>query len=90
MLASMRHPNIVAFFGVVTTPAAAIVTEYCSRGSLTAVLRAARADPAAAAGLTWGRRLGMALDAAKGMLYLHSRSPPIIHRDLKVSVGGPS
>jgi len=25
----------------------------------------------------------MALDAAKGMLYLHSCSPPIIHRDLK-------
>ncbi len=24
-----------------------------------------------------------ALDAAKGMLYLHSRSPPILHRDLK-------
>ena len=25
----------------------------------------------------------MALDAAKGMLYLHSRAPPIAHRDLK-------
>ena len=24
-----------------------------------------------------------ALDAAKGMLYLHAHSPPIIHRDLK-------
>ena len=60
------------------------MTEYCSRGSLTAVLRAARLDPAAAAGLTWSRRLGMALDAAKGMLYLHTRSPAIIHRDLKV------
>jgi hypothetical protein len=26
---------------------------------------------------------GQALDAAKGMLYLHSHSPPILHRDLK-------
>lgn len=33
--------------------------------------------------LNWVRLLSMALDAAKGMLYLHSRSPPIAHRDLK-------
>jgi serine/threonine protein kinase len=25
----------------------------------------------------------MAGDAAKGMLYLHTRSPPVFHRDLK-------
>lgn len=36
-----------------------------------------------AAVLTWSRRLYMALDAAKGMLYLHSQSPPVLHRDLK-------
>ena len=33
--------------------------------------------------LRWGRLLNMALDAAKGMLYLHTRTPPIAHRDLK-------
>ena len=33
--------------------------------------------------MDWPRRLNMALDAAKGMFYLHSSSPPIIHRDLK-------
>ena len=34
--------------------------------------------------LTWTRRLLMALDAARGMLYLHSHKPrPILHRDLK-------
>ena len=33
--------------------------------------------------LSWARLLTMALDAAKGTLYLHSRSPPIAHRDLK-------
>lgn len=29
------------------------------------------------------RRLNMALDAAKGMNYLHTSDPPVIHRDLK-------
>ena len=33
--------------------------------------------------LDWTKRLNMALDAAKGMLYLHSRSPVVLHRDLK-------
>jgi serine/threonine protein kinase len=33
--------------------------------------------------LTWTRRLLMALDAARGMLYLHSHKPVILHRDLK-------
>lgn len=32
--------------------------------------------------LTWAAFLSVlqAMDAAKGMLYLHSRSPPILHR----------
>ena len=33
--------------------------------------------------LDWVRRINMALDAAKGMLYLHMCQPPILHRDLK-------
>ena len=33
--------------------------------------------------LSWARLLSMAADAAKGMLYLHTRSPAIAHRDLK-------
>ena len=57
--------------------------EFCSRGSLCDVLRAASQNEAAAAALTWPRRLGLALDAARGMLALHTHSPPIVHRDLK-------
>ena len=49
----------------VLTPA-----EYCARGSLADVLRAAKGAPAKMQHLTWLRRLNMALDATKGMLYL--------------------
>lgn len=82
MMASLRHPNVLAFIGMCQVPPC-VITEYCAKGSMTDVLRIGRKDPAKAAQLTWSRRLAMALDAAKGMLYLHQREPAIIHRDLK-------
>ncbi|KAL4457287.1 hypothetical protein ABPG75_012152 [Micractinium tetrahymenae] len=82
LMAAMRHPNIVQFMGVTSFPPA-MITEYCGKGSLTDVLQGARKSPQKAAQLTWARRLHMLLDAAKGLLYLHRRLPPIIHRDLK-------
>ena len=33
--------------------------------------------------LSWEKRLQIAADIAEGMKFLHSRTPPIIHRDLK-------
>lgn len=78
----LRHPNIVNIMGICSSPAA-IVTEYCSRGSLHALLKAANSSRVVAAQLTWPRRLSMALGAAKGMDFLHRHNPPIIHRDLK-------
>ncbi len=46
------------FMGLCQLPPA-IVTEYCARGSLYSCLQSARTDPAAAAELTWARRLSM-------------------------------
>lgn len=83
LMVGMRHPNVILFMGLCPEPPC-VVTEYCSRGSLYDLLQAAKADPSLAGQLDWSRRLGLALDAAKGMLYLHSHKPPIIHRDLKV------
>lgn len=82
LMARMRHPNIVQLLGVCQFPAA-VVLEYCSRGSLYSVLQAAAASPALAAELPWSRRLALAADAVRGMIYLHTHSPPIVHRDLK-------
>ncbi|KAK9820960.1 hypothetical protein WJX81_007609 [Elliptochloris bilobata] len=82
LMAALRHPNVVLFLGACPDPPC-MVTAFCARGSLLDVLARARTSPAAAADLGWGRRLALALEAAKGMLYLHSRSPPVLHRDLK-------
>ena len=53
LLSSLRHPNIVQFMGLCTEPAC-IITELCAKGSLTDVIRSAKASPA---DLPWQRRL---------------------------------
>lgn len=35
--------------------------------------------------LTWSRRMKIALDAAKGLAFLHGAERPIIYRDFKTS-----
>ena len=58
LMAAMRHPNVVTLMGVCAYPPA-LVTEYCSRGSLTDVLHGGARDAARARHLTWARRLHM-------------------------------
>lgn len=78
ILSSLRHPNIVQFIGVCSQPPC-IISEFVERGSLSDLIRGTR-DPQE---LSWGMLLKMLTDAATGMLYLHARSSPIIHCDLK-------
>ncbi|CAO2818127.1 unnamed protein product [Amaranthus hypochondriacus] len=74
----LRHPNVVLFMGAVTRPPnLSIVTEFLHRGSLYRLLHRPNNQ------LDERRRLRMAFDAARGMNYLHSCSPVIVHRDLK-------
>ena len=82
IMASLRHPNCVQYLACCLDPPA-LVMEYCSRRSVDKILAEAIHDDRAAKQIDWVHLLGIATDAAKGMLYLHSRSPPIIHRDLK-------
>lgn len=78
ILSKLHHPNVVAFYGVVRDgPGAtmATVTEFMVNGSLRHVLL--RKDK----NLDRRKRLIIAMDAAFGMEYLHSKN--IVHFDLK-------
>jgi tRNA A-37 threonylcarbamoyl transferase component Bud32 len=78
LMRDLRHPNVVQFLGAaMDEPDICIVTEYMSKGSLYHLLH----DPKVA--ISWEMVRKVALDAARGMAYLHLRTPAIIHRDLK-------
>jgi serine/threonine protein kinase len=80
----LQHKNIVQFIGICDSPPC-ILSEYCTHGSLSDVLRKARRGcPETVSQLSWILRLSLVHDAALGMLYLHSQTPAIIHRDFKV------
>ncbi|XP_028773074.1 uncharacterized protein LOC114730206 isoform X3 [Neltuma alba] len=78
ILSNLHHPNVVAFYGVVPDGAGgtlATVTEYMVNGSLRHVL--VKKDRL----LDHRKKLIIAMDAAFGMEYLHSKN--IVHFDLK-------
>ncbi|KAL9228298.1 hypothetical protein vseg_003892 [Gypsophila vaccaria] len=78
ILSKLHHPNVVAFYGVVpdgTGGTLATVTEFMVNGSLRSVLL--KKDRS----LDRRKKLIIAMDAAFGMEYLHSKN--IVHFDLK-------
>ncbi|CAN6969067.1 unnamed protein product [Brassica oleracea var. botrytis] len=77
ILSKLHHPNVMAFYGVVKDGPGgtlATVTEYMVNGSLRHVLLSNRH-------IDRRKRLIIAMDAAFGMEYLHSKN--IVHFDLK-------
>lgn len=78
VMRKLRHPCVLQFFGSGTDANFILIAmEYMARGSAHALLMNKNLP------MSWGRRLHMLKDAASGMFYLHSCSPPIIHLDLK-------
>nr|KYP53702.1 Dual specificity protein kinase pyk1 [Cajanus cajan] len=78
ILSNLHHPNVVAFYGIVpdgTGGTLATVTEYMVNGSLRHVLVKNKRL------LDRRKKLIIAMDAAFGMEYLHSKN--IVHFDLK-------
>mmetsp|Transcript_46493 Transcript_46493/g.86722 ORF Transcript_46493/g.86722 Transcript_46493/m.86722 type:complete len:813 (-) Transcript_46493:2001-4439(-) len=99
IMSCLRHPRILQLYGCsLTAQAIWIVAELCSVGSLRQVLddkpqshegvggntpHHPPSPPRLGMDLPLVTRLQMAVDVAEGMAFLHSRDPPIIHRDLK-------
>ncbi|KAL5998764.1 hypothetical protein ACLOJK_009711 [Asimina triloba] len=79
-LTEIRHRNIVKLYGYCLHPRCSfLVYEYMESGSLCSIL----GNEERAAELDWGKRVKIIKGAAHALSYMHhSRSPPIVHRDL--------
>ncbi|KFK31295.1 hypothetical protein AALP_AA6G093700 [Arabis alpina] len=84
LLSQIRHQNLVSLEGFCYEPKRQIlVYEYLPGGSLADHLYGPSSKRLS---LNWVSRLKVAVDAAKGLDYLHNGSEPrIIHRDIKCS-----
>lgn len=80
MMSVVRHPNLVLYMGACGDPVTplCIVSELFSGGSLFEYLHI---DPEFRP--PTGTCISFALNIARGMFYLHSSQPSILHRDLK-------
>ncbi|KAK9805196.1 hypothetical protein WJX72_005376 [[Myrmecia] bisecta] len=76
MASLAEHPNVLGLIGAcIAQPHMALVTQYCSRGSLYQLLHTPTLH------LPFPTIVHMCLGAARGVLYLHRHR--ILHRDLK-------
>eukprot|EP00181_Compsopogon_caeruleus_P003862 CAMPEP_0184679168 /NCGR_PEP_ID=MMETSP0312-20130426/1991_1 /TAXON_ID=31354 /ORGANISM="Compsopogon coeruleus, Strain SAG 36.94" /LENGTH=254 /DNA_ID=CAMNT_0027128445 /DNA_START=326 /DNA_END=1087 /DNA_ORIENTATION=+ len=75
----LRHPNILLFMGASLdgSQPLSIVSEYFESGSLADLISSVQT-------LTLEQKLHIAMSIARGLLYLHSSNPRVLHRDLKL------
>jgi len=78
VLSKIEHEHLVKFFGVCFSSPPCVVTEYCRGGTLFDLLHMNEDVE-----LCWLQKIKACSDIAKGMHYLHTFTPQIIHRDLK-------
>lgn len=74
ILAQLRHPNLVLFMGFSVAPQLCIISEFMQKGCLHGILRRQYGTP-----LDSQLQRIVAVSVARGMAYLHSRTPPILH-----------
>ncbi|KAL0487750.1 MAPKK kinase [Acrasis kona] len=84
ILSYLRHPNIILFLGIaVDQDNQYIITEYAENGSLDDLIYEKHQNKYKSIPLM--HKFNMLIDVCKGMIYLHSLNPQILHHDLKPS-----
>ncbi|GMF16639.1 unnamed protein product [Phytophthora fragariaefolia] len=81
LCATLDHPRVVQLLGVAWTIESDLqaIFEYMSNGDLRTYLEKSKSAPK-----TWNaEKLQLAADITEALVYVHSFSPPIVHRDLK-------
>uniref|UniRef100_A0ACD5W0G8 Uncharacterized protein n=1 Tax=Avena sativa TaxID=4498 RepID=A0ACD5W0G8_AVESA len=84
ILARLRHPNLVMFYGCTSKESRELllVYEFVQNGTVADHLHGHRAQERA---LPWPLRLNIAIESAAALTYLHAIEPPIVHRDVKTN-----
>ena len=77
VMAKMRHPHVVQFLGLCFLEGSALPVLVIER--LDSNLDELLED---APGLPLHLKRSLLADVARGLLYLHTRNPPVVHRDL--------
>lgn len=80
IMAELRYPHIISFHGASFEPPYRLVMELMKLGSLYQVLHNHQKYSDV---FLQSKRTEIAMDIAKGLNFLHTRRPSIIHRDLK-------
>ena len=77
---SLQHPNIVEIVGTVATQNEVwLISKYMKYGSLRDILSNQQIP------LSFALKVKIAHEVAKGLKYLHSNDPVVVHRDLKAA-----
>ena len=77
LMTTLRHPHIVLFLGICVLPGSRLPALVMER-LLTSLHDLLETRP----NIPLGLKHSFLYDVAQGLCYLHSRSPPLIHRDL--------
>lgn len=80
IMSGLQHPCIVNLKGYSLAPCLAMVMELVPHGDLYKYLNTLTTKGEK---ISWAMRLRIAWDIAKGMSFLHSTDPPLLHRDMK-------
>ncbi|KAF1329191.1 Tkl protein kinase, partial [Globisporangium splendens] len=83
LCATLNHPNVIKFYGMcICPPTVCLVSELCL-GNLEDFMIAAAEREQSPQRQQMLINIGYMIDAARALAYIHSFSPPFLHRDVK-------